>query len=176
VDFATSPQIELNRETNWPSVLAFVRDYWQAKRGSRAMPRRNDISPAELKTQLPQLLLADVIENGADFRYRLVGSGLRAFFRTDPSGRLISEIIAPFGSTTLEATLQAYRSVVVQRAPMRLTGGGAWFGQKAKLFDAYLAPLSDNGTDPNMLLGTFVFEWDRDMQFQPLLSAWSLAQ
>lgn len=176
MNLSANQQIELNRETDWPSVLAFVRDYWLAKRGARMMPGRNDISPAELKTQLPNVLLADVVEMGSDFRYRLVGTRLRAFFQTEPSGKLMSEIIAPFGDKTLEATLEAYRAVVAHRTPMRLTGGGVWFGQKTKLFDAYLAPLSDDGMEPNMVLGTFVFEWDRDQRFQPVLSAWSLAQ
>jgi len=137
------------------------------------MPGRNDISPAQLKTQLPHVLLVDVIDGGADFRYRLVGTQLRSFFPVEPSGKLMSEAIAPFGDQTSVATLGAYRSVVDRRIPLRLTGGGSWYGQKTKLFDAYLAPLSDDGTTPNMVLGTFVFEWDRDMQFQPLLSAWS---
>jgi hypothetical protein len=85
----------------------------------------------------------------------------------------MSEVLAPFGDRTCEATLQAYRCVIKRRAPLRLTGGGIWYGQKTKLFDAYLAPLSDDGTTPNMVLGSFVFEWDREMRFQPLLSAWS---
>ncbi|HTT98882.1 MAG TPA: PAS domain-containing protein [Rhizomicrobium sp.] len=173
MDLTAFPSVELNRQDDWPSVLAFVRDYWQAKRGSRAMPARNDVSPAQLKTQLPHILIADVVEGGADFRYRLVGTQLRGFFQSEPSGKLMSEIIAPFGDRTLEATLEAYRAVVAKRAPVRLTGAGTWFGQKTKFFDAYLAPLSDDGAVPNMVLGTFVFEWDRDMQFQPLLSAWS---
>jgi hypothetical protein len=173
VELAAFSNLELDRQDEWPPVLAFVRDYWQAKRGSRAMPARNDISPAQLKSQLPHILIADVIEGGADFRYRLVGTHLRGFFQSEPSGMLMSEIIAPFGDKTLEATLRAYRAAVAKRAPIRLTGAGSWFGQKTKLFDAYLAPLSDDDATPNMVLGTFVFEWDRDMQFQPLLSAWS---
>jgi hypothetical protein len=173
VQLAARPNVEFDRTANWPPVLAFVRDYWQAKCGSRIMPARNDISPAELKTQLPHILLADVVDDGADFRYRLVGTYLRGFFRAEPSGKLISETIAPFGAETRRATLDAYRTVIARRAPMRLTGGGSWFDQTPKLFDAYLAPLSDDGVTANMVFGTFVFEWDRDHQFQPLLRAWS---
>ena len=173
MELAASSQLELDRQDEWPSVLAFVRDYWEAKRGSRAMPARNDISPAQLKTQLPHILLADVVDDGADFRYRLVGTNLREFFRAEPSGKLMSETLATFGAATLSGTLEAYGMALARRAPVRLTGGGSWFGQNTKLFDAYLAPLSDDGRTPNMVLGSFVFEWDRDQQFQPLLSAWS---
>jgi hypothetical protein len=173
VDLSALPKLELDRPDDWPPVLAFVRDYWQAKRGERCMPSRNDISPAQLKTQLPHILLADVVDDGADFRYRLVGTHLREFFPAEPSGKLMSSVIAPFGGRTLEATLSAYRAVVTRRTPVRMTGGGSWFDQTTKYFDAYLAPLSDDGATANMVLGAFVFKWDRDQQFQPLLDAWS---
>jgi hypothetical protein len=144
-----------------------VRDYWAARRGDRAMPGRSDISPAHLKSELAHILLADVIDGGADFRYRLVGTQLRRFFFNEPSGRLMSEVIAPFGLATLQGTLGAYRSVIERRAPVRLTGAGSFYGQDPKLFDALLAPLSDDGTTVNMILGTFVFEWDTKHQFRP---------
>jgi hypothetical protein len=143
-----------------------VRDYWLAKRGARSMPSRSDISPAQLKSQLPHILLADVIDGGADFRYRLVGTELGRFFYSEPSGKLMSEALVPFGEATIEATLASYRGVLARRAPVRITGAGAWLGQEPKLFDAYLAPLSDDDVTINMILGTFVFEWDREHQFR----------
>ena len=170
---AAFPKVEIDRPEHWPAVLAFVRDYWQAKRGSRTMPGRNDISPAQLKLQLPQILLVDVVDDGRDFRYRLVGSRLRDFFHSEPSGQLMSETLASFGADTLNATLDAYGTAFKRRAPVRLTGAGSWFGQSTKLFDAYLAPLSDDGESVNMILGSFVFEWDHDQEFQPVLNAWS---
>jgi hypothetical protein len=159
------PNVEIDRDTDWPENLSFVRDYWLGKRGSRSMPSRNDISPAQLKTQLPHILLADVIDDAADFRYRLIGTELRQFFRGEPSTKRMSEALAPFGVETVEATLASYRAVVERRATMRLTGAGSWYGQEFKLFDALLAPLSDDDVSVNMILGTFVFEWDVKNQF-----------
>lgn len=53
-------------------------DYWNAKRGSRAMPGRADLDPAEIKPLLPHLVLMDVLRDTAfgplDFRYRLIGT------------------------------------------------------------------------------------------------------
>jgi hypothetical protein len=158
--------LEIDRSTDWPIVLAFVRDYWNEKRGARSMPSRNDISPAQLKSQLPHILLADAVEGGLDFRYRLVGTQLRPFFRFEPSGKLISEVTAPFGEATVGATLEAYRSVIERRAPVRLTGAGSWYGQEPKLFDAFLAPLSDNDVEVSMIIGTFIFVWDFEHQFR----------
>lgn len=164
------PKLEIDREADWPSVLSFVHAYWQSKCGARRMPARNDISPVQLKLQLPHIMLVDVVDDGADFRYRLVGTQLRESFLEEPSGRLMSEVMAPHGEVTVRETLQSYRSVVARRAPMRLTGSGAWYGQDPKLFDAFLAPLSDDGATVNMILGTFVFEWDRDGEYQQMLN------
>ncbi|HEX3652147.1 MAG TPA: PAS domain-containing protein [Rhizomicrobium sp.] len=160
------PNVEIDRDTDWPGNLSFIRDYWLDKRGARTMPSRDDIHPAQLKPWLPHLLLADVIEGGADFRYRLVGTELRRFFRAEPSTKYMSEALAPFGAETVQATLDSYRAVVGRRAPMRLTGAGSWYGQDLKLFDALLAPLSDDDARVNMILGTFVFEWDVKNQFR----------
>jgi hypothetical protein len=110
------PNVEIDRETDWPENLSFIRDYWLDRRGSRFMPGRNDISAAQLKAHLPYLLLADVIDGGADFRYRLVGTELRQFFRAEPSAKRMSEALAPFGAETVEATLISYRAVVERRA------------------------------------------------------------
>jgi hypothetical protein len=161
------PNVEFDRTTGWPPVLESVRDYWNEKRGSRTMPRRSDISPAQLKPQLPHFLLADVINGGSDFRYRVVGTRLREFFSFEPSGKLMSEVLAPFGEATVQATLESYRTVIARGAPLRLTGSGSLYGQDPKLFDAFLAPLSDDGVKVNYILGTFVFVWDHEHQFHP---------
>lgn len=163
------PDVELDRATEWPDLLSSVRDYWLEKRGQRAMPSRADVSPAEIKAQLPHVLLADVIEGGKYFRYRLIGRELARFFHSDPTGKLMDDALAPFGEETVDATLASYRSVVERRAPMRLTGAGSIYGQDPKRFDAFLAPLSEDGTTVNMILGTFVFVWDFAHPFRPPL-------
>ncbi|MBI3676728.1 MAG: PAS domain-containing protein [Proteobacteria bacterium] len=152
---SAQPIVEFDGTSELPAVLASVRDYWRGKRGARAMPARRDIAPAQLKQQLPHILLIDVIEGGTDFRYRLIGTYLRQFFPADPVGRLMSEVIAPFGASSVEATLDAYRGVIEKRAPVRVTGSGAWYAQNPKYFDAMLAPLSDDGEAVNMIFGAF---------------------
>ncbi len=161
------PRVQVDGDAVWPASLALVRDYWTAKRGERAMPSRADLSPADIKSQLPSILLVDAINAGEDFRYRLVGTQLTPFFKANATGQLMSDVIAPFGQDTLDETLKFYRAVLKRRVPMRLTGSGSIYGQDPKHFDAYLAPLSNDGTTVNMILGTFVFVWDIDHQFRP---------
>lgn len=131
------------------------------------MPSRRDITPANLRLQLPEMLLADVIDGGRDFRYRLVGTRLTPFFATDPSGKLMSEALAPFGEETVVQTIASYRTVAERRRAMRLTGSGSIYGQEPKRFDAWLAPLSDNDERVDTILGTFIFVWDFEHRFRP---------
>ena len=156
-------RIEIDPSSEEPSLLSGVREYWTAQRGGRDMPGRRDINPAELKPHLPYVLLVDVFDGGADFRYRLVGSRLHPYFSGNPTGRSMREVLAPFGHDTVERTIAVYTDVVKRRAPMRIRGPGALFSQNAKQFDALLAPLSDNGADVNMIFGTFLFEWNKTM-------------
>jgi hypothetical protein len=158
------PEIEIDPVIEEPPVLAFVRDYWWGHRGDLAMPRRKDISPSKMKRHLPHILLADVIEGGRDFRYRLVGTELQRFFAGNPTGNLMSEALADFGADTVEATLQMYRATIQRGVPMRVRGSGAYFAQSATLVDALLTPLSGDGVNANMIFGTFVFVWNDDMQ------------
>jgi hypothetical protein len=143
-----------------PPQLTFVRNYWQTQRGTLAMPRRSDIAPSDMKAYLPNILLADVVRGGEDFRYRVVGSQLQRYFSGNPTGMLMSDALTVFGVETVERTIQVYRRVVERRVPLRIRGAGSIYAQHAKLFDALLTPLSDDGENVNMVLGTFVFEWD----------------
>jgi hypothetical protein len=143
-----------------PPQLSFVRGYWQARRGSAAMPRRSDIAPSAMKAYLPNILLADVVRSGEDFRYRVVGSQLQRYFSGNPTGMLMSDALGVFSMETAARTIRVYRMVVDREAPLRIRGAGSIYAQHAKLFDALLTPLSDDGKRVNMVLGTFVFEWD----------------
>ncbi|HEX4295000.1 MAG TPA: PAS domain-containing protein [Rhizomicrobium sp.] len=156
----TEADVEYDPDVEEPQLLVFVRSYWQTQRGAAEMPRRQDIAPSAMKTRLAHILLADVVNAGGDFRYRLVGSELQRYFKGNPTGRLMSEALAPFGPQTVLRTIHTYATAVARRAPLRIRGTGALYAQSAKQFDALLAPLSDDKGAVNMVLGTFLFEWD----------------
>jgi hypothetical protein len=156
----TDSDIEFDPAVREPSQLAFVREYWRVQRGAASMPRRRDIAPADMKTYLPHILLTDVVRGGEDFRYRVVGSQLQRYFSGNPTGMLMSDALMVFGADTVSRTIQVYRTVIERRTPLRIRGVGSIYSQNAKMFDALLSPLSDDGENANMVLGTFVFEWD----------------
>jgi hypothetical protein len=138
------------------SVLREVMRYWEQKRAGRLMPSRDDIRPSDLKQCLPQILLVDVLED--DFRYRVVGSKLRPYFPVEATGQRMSEALAPFGTATVVATLAAYRSIVLERAPVCIKGPGTYYAQESKFFEAMLMPLGDDKR-VSMIFGAFEFDW-----------------
>ncbi len=168
----TDFDFEYDPDAAEPALLAFLRTYWERQRGAGKMPRRQDISPAHMSLQLRHILLTDVIRGGEDFRYRVVGSELQRYFESNPTGKPMSEALRPFGEQTVRRTLETYKTVVARRAPLRIRGAGSIYSQTAKTFDALLAPLSDDGVAPNMILGTFEFTWDfQTAQLAPDLAA-----
>src|SRR5882762_7230166 len=120
----TDSDVEYDPDAAEPPILTFVRSYWQRQRGDSTMPRRQDISPSHMKAHLPHILLADLVGNGEDFRYRLIGSELQRYFRGNPTGKLMSEALAPFGAETVTRTIQTYAAVLARGAPLRIRGTG----------------------------------------------------
>jgi hypothetical protein len=69
-------------------VLGPVLAYGVRKRGFRSMPRKCDIDATEIPPRLlPNLQLIDVIDGGARFRYRLVGTASVEAFGDDYTGK-----------------------------------------------------------------------------------------
>jgi hypothetical protein len=141
------------------AVLRAVKAYWDDKRGSRRMPARADIRPAEIKSLLPQVLLADVLSGGDDFRYRLLGTKLRPYFPQEATGQTMRTALSPFGAEAVEAALAVYREVAIERIPLRVTGPGEMFAQHSKFFEVMLMPLGDTDETTEMIFGAFEFDW-----------------
>jgi hypothetical protein len=138
-------------------VLAFLKDYWEKKRGAHAMPSRADIKPSEMKEYLGWIMLVDVLPGADDFRYRMIGSRVTEYFLTDSTGRTIREAFTPYGEAAVNAVLLIYRKAAQARVPVRAHGGAAWLGQSFLDFDALCMPLSDDGVTVNMIFGGFTF-------------------
>lgn len=71
-------------------VLSALFDYWDGRRGQRALPMRADIDPVDMpKFILPHLILYDVIGQGQRFRYRLCGTEVASRFGKNPTGQFV---------------------------------------------------------------------------------------
>lgn len=87
---------DLNLASATP-LLRQAYEYWNAKRGARAMPARVDIDPIEMLPLLPYLVLMDVLRDAKpgwplDFRYRLLGTHVDSMMNARYTGRCMSDL------------------------------------------------------------------------------------
>src|SRR6202000_1752501 len=90
-------------------TLAFLKDYWERKRGARAMPSRADINPSEMKQHLGWIVLADALPGFTDFRYRTIGTRVSSYFAPSSTGKLVTEVFHDNGPAVVNAMLAPYR-------------------------------------------------------------------
>lgn len=141
-------------------ALRAVADYWNRRRGGRAMPRRADIDPLDLKEHLSKLFLVDVLPEAWSFRYRLVGTELVAGCGRDFTGltlRAIASSLTDQARAAEEWLIERYRTVALDKVPV-LTLRPMVHVNKEHLFSAAIhLPLSDDGERVNMVFGAVQF-------------------
>jgi hypothetical protein len=138
-------------------ILACLKAYWDEKRGTRPMPARADLRPADIREHLPWIVLIDVLHNGAGFRYRLIGTLITQYFKTDATGQTVDEAWASQGEEGVQGVLSILRRVTQRKIGMRCYGETGWNTIGLENFDSVYLPLSDDGETVNMILHAFVF-------------------
>jgi hypothetical protein len=140
-------------------VLLQGYDYWNSRRGSRAMPARADLDPAEMKAILPHIVLTDVLRDESpdwplDFRYRLLGTAVEDHMSRRFTGLRLSELPQQQPGSQM---WQNFSEVVELRQPrfhrVPYVGPHRDF---LSLIDLVL-PLSEDGQDVTMLLSLVDF-------------------
>jgi hypothetical protein len=139
-------------------TLAFLRDYWQAKRGTRLMPSRADISPAELREHLGWVILVEVLPGLSDFRYKLIGTLVAQYWLQDSTGQTVTEAFKDSSPGAVKSVQAMFRKCARDRVIVRSFGGAGWVGRGFEEFDCICLPLSDDGEHVNMILHAFVFD------------------
>ena len=71
--------------------LRFTLDYWRRLKGERRMPARTEVLPKDIKHCLRYIHLYEVVDDGADFRARLVGTSVFPGLDDDQTGKLVSQ-------------------------------------------------------------------------------------
>lgn len=71
--------------------LRFMLDYWRKLKGERRMPVRTEILPKDIKHCLRYIHIYEVVDGGADFRARLVGTSVFPGLDDDQTGKLVSQ-------------------------------------------------------------------------------------
>lgn len=89
------------------AVLREVLTYWRRQCASRAMPSRQDLDPLDIPSLLGGIMLADVMQNPLDFRYRLVGTGIADRLARDDTGARFSQLAGHERSSAMFALASA---------------------------------------------------------------------
>jgi len=127
-------------------------DYWRSKCKAGAFPSRHDILPEEIQSQLPMTTIMERAEGpeGNRYRHRLAGTGYWNLYDQEIQGKHVDEL--PIGCR-VDYWHRVLDQVIDNRKPyVGVTRPNTPNGSHLALFWVRL-PLSDNGTDINMILG-----------------------
>lgn len=139
-------------------ILGPALDYWTGKRGHARMPRKSDIDPTEIAIAvLPHLQIIEVVEGGARFRYRLVGTASVQAYGTDYTGRYIDEMAS---GDRLEFIHRVYRTVCDLRAPVFAHNRYQTSRHTEMAANRLYMPLTVDGTAVDYILGVLTFVFD----------------
>lgn len=151
LSFVTNPDL-----SGKPRLREFKR-YWDTKRGSRAMPARADIDPAELRTHLGWLYLIDVLPDLSDFRYRLLGSRITEAYGRDSTGKTVTEVYEREHPDYCRAVLELYRTVARETVPVLGKGSLQIVQKPFRGYEALYLPLSRGTGTVEMIVAKIEF-------------------
>lgn len=138
-------------------TLAFLKAYWESKRGSRPMPGRSEIRPAEMKQYVRALVLVDASPDFSDYRYRTIGTDVTELMFAGATGKTVREVFASLGKEAVELAVAGYRKVAEECVGLRAYGSAAWLGLPHMDFDSLHLPLSDDGRTVNMIISAAAY-------------------
>jgi hypothetical protein len=137
-------------------ILGPAFEYWEAKRGARAMPRRVDIDPSEITKLLPNVQITELVDGGARVRYRLVGTAIVTAYGAELTGKYFDEV---FSGDRLRFVEDNYRVMCLEKRPILV--GNRYISRKDVELFCYriVMPLSEDGTAVNQALTAMTFKY-----------------
>jgi hypothetical protein len=128
-------------------------DVWKELRAKRIGPKRDELTPARLRSILPSTFTIDVIDGGNDFRFRFAGDRIIQFMGQRYAGTLLSQ---KRGIAFFDNMSRLYERCVTTKAPV--SAGPVQASLQGKEFleiEAVVLPLSDDGATITGLFGAF---------------------
>ena len=122
-------------------------EYWNAKRGSRAMPARRDIDPVEFPWALGDISLIDAEPDG-EFRWRLDGTNLAEFFHCEMTGKTTRD----YGYPEYSGNLRGYFAEAVRLAGPTFRRQRFVDKNRSWNYAMLILPLSSDGKSVDMLI------------------------
>jgi len=137
-------------------ILKSMFEYWDRKRGERAVAARRDIDPTEIPKLLPHIQLTEVLDDCTRFRFRLVGTAVVQAYGADFTGKYTDELYSPRVRARIERT---YQIIYNKKRPMFLRSRYVTAKGYDIVANRLLAPLSDDGGDVDMVIAALTFEF-----------------
>ncbi len=137
--------------------LQFLLTYWQGLRDGAGRVPVGSIDALNMRPALGYVMLLDVLDGGADFRYRLYGSVIAQHSNFDMTGRRLSELkpeqgVGAFFQVVYRAVLARPEPIYTEHAPPPTIRVKLWYRLILPLFD-------DNGVVCRLLVGNVPGEW-----------------
>jgi hypothetical protein len=137
------------------AMIRGVFGVWEAKRGTRTVPLRKELTPRELRPYLPHLHLFDVKGTG-HFKVRVCGTVIARAMGRDTTG---AELTLDDPSTLTHRTARVLQRVLISQAPVFLcTRRGAAPGTRIHRAESVWLPLSDSGSAVDQILAATAIE------------------
>ncbi|PJK30947.1 hypothetical protein CVT23_03530 [Minwuia thermotolerans] len=137
--------------------LRFLNDYWRGLPKTGGLPQARAVDPLAMKPALGYIMLLDVLDGGADFRYRVYGSRIAQHSGFDMTGKKTSEI----GSSNYVSVffLCMYRAAMIRREAVYTRHNPAAH-VSVRTWDRLLLPLAgDEGLVQRILAGNVAGDW-----------------
>ena len=130
--------------------------YWRTKAPPDGLPRRVDIVAAEIPRLLPSLCIAEPVDDGGDWRFRLVGTSLAMRYNFDWTGRRVSELSQ---RDVADSIIALFHRLAQERAPGFVTASVRVPSNPHMLvYEAAVLPIiGRDGSTVWMLAGLFFF-------------------
>ena len=130
-------------------------NYWQSlcKQG---LPNRRDIDPVDIPDLLANIMLLDVVDGGADFRYRLGGTAVEHNFGASIKGLSLCDIVQTFPS--IRPVLDVKRHCVATASPYACDAAVfTHFGTEKQVY-CFAMPLSEDGLNVTQIFAIGILE------------------
>jgi hypothetical protein len=129
-------------------VTTQLYEIWLDKKCALGLPLREQFSPMEMKDILPFVYMIDVLDDGADFRIRLLGTALVQLLGGDYTGLKLS------AARDVDAwRSDIYREVYETKQPIFYQFDLGDLGKRHMKTENVLLPLRDKNHEFTILLG-----------------------
>ena len=130
------------------AVTCGLYEHWLKAKGNDVMPRLKDMKPGQLKELTPFVYIINILDGGADFSVRFMGSAITQSIGADYTGAKISNF--PSHPSTWRA--EVYRDVIARKTPMITAVDLGDFERDFTKTECVLLPLANDVGDFSMII------------------------